>query len=79
MIVKTEEWERNNLVVPNMAAAKASAVPAKPKKVEKTAAMVEWERKNKGKKKVFHYNFTEQHSLTLIPQENGNYYLRPAA
>lgn len=49
MIVRTEEWERNNLVVPN--ADKNTAVASdKPKKVEKTAEMLEWEKKNKGKK-----------------------------
>lgn len=51
MVVKTEEWERNNLVVPK-SAGDATATKAAPKKVEKTAEMVEWERKNKGKKKV---------------------------
>ncbi|MEJ7626134.1 MAG: hypothetical protein WKF35_04685 [Ferruginibacter sp.] len=51
-IIKTEEWERNNIVVPNSAAVVASAEKTKPKKIEKTAAMLEWEKKNKGKKKV---------------------------
>lgn len=49
-IVKTEEWERNNLVVPK--AQVASSTPAKPKKVEKTEEMLKWELKNKGKKGV---------------------------
>lgn len=52
MVTKTEEWDRNNLVVPNAPVVVASVEKAKPKKVEKTAAMLEWERKNKGKKKV---------------------------
>lgn len=52
MIIKTEEWERNNLVRPNASADGAATVKAKPKKVEKTAEMLEWELKNKGKKKV---------------------------
>ncbi len=50
MIIKTEEWERNNLVV--KAADPNLAIKPKPKKVEKTAEMLEWESKNKGKKKV---------------------------
>ena len=49
-VVKTEEWERNNLVVPKSQV--ASSAPAKPKKVEKTAEMIKWEQENKGKKKV---------------------------
>jgi len=53
MITKTEEWERNNLVLPYEKTNVAAVDPkAKPKKVEKTAAMLEWEKKNKGKKKV---------------------------
>lgn len=53
MVVKTEEYDRNNLVLPNVSTGGAvSAVKSKPKKVEKTAVMLEWERKNKGKKKV---------------------------
>ena len=50
MVVKTEEWERNNLVVPKKNV--ASAAPAKKKEVEKTAEMIKWEQKNKGKKNV---------------------------
>ena len=52
-LIKTEQWERNNLVDPN--AKKQIAVVLKteaPKKPEKTSQMVEWEKKNKGKKKV---------------------------
>ncbi len=56
MVVKTEEWERNNLVQPETAKVKddkdKDADKTKPKKVEKTAAMIAWEKKNKGKKKV---------------------------
>lgn len=52
MVIKTEEWERNNLVIPNESLNAVSTAKAKPKKVEKTAEMLEWERKNKGKKKV---------------------------
>lgn len=50
LIYKTEEYERNNLIQPQ--APKDIATKEKPKKVEKTAEMLEWERKNKGKKKV---------------------------
>ena len=50
-IIKTEQWVRNNLVEPN--APKPAAIASdKPKKVEKTAQMTEWEKKNKGKKKA---------------------------
>ncbi|MEO7522484.1 MAG: hypothetical protein ABIT58_00240 [Ferruginibacter sp.] len=48
-LLRTEQWQRNNLV--NPAAARANqAAYVKPKKVEKTDAMIEWERKNRGKK-----------------------------
>jgi antitoxin component YwqK of YwqJK toxin-antitoxin module len=47
-LIRTEKWERNNLVNPD--AAKTNAAYVKPKKVEKTAEMLEWEKKNKGKK-----------------------------
>lgn len=47
-ILRTEIWQRNNLVNPNKAATSAAYI--KPKKVEKTAEMLEWEKKNKGKK-----------------------------
>lgn len=50
MIIKTEEWERNNLASP--VADPGLTLKPKPKNVEKTAEMLEWERKNKGKKKV---------------------------
>lgn len=49
-LVKKEQWERNNLVLPE-SAKKEDVVTAK-KKVEKTAQMLEWEKKNRGKKKV---------------------------
>lgn len=52
MVIKTEEWDLNNLVLPNALVDVASATKSKPKKVEKTAAMLEWEKKNKGKKKA---------------------------
>lgn len=52
-LIKTEKYDRGFLEK-NPGSATASAVPVadKPKKVEKTAQMIEWEKKNKGKKKV---------------------------
>ena len=47
-LIRTEQWQRNNLLNPD--AAKKSAAYTKPKKVEKTDEMLEWERKNRGKK-----------------------------
>ena len=49
-VLRTEKWDRNNLAKPNVK--NVGAAYAKPKKVEKTAEMLEWERKNKGKKGV---------------------------
>jgi antitoxin component YwqK of YwqJK toxin-antitoxin module len=49
-LIRTEKWERNVLANPNAQAGKDKY--EKPKKVEKTAEMLEWERKNKGKKKA---------------------------
>ena len=48
-LLRTEKWERNNLVNPNNSNP-ASVSSDKPKKVEKTAEMLEWEKKNSGKK-----------------------------
>jgi hypothetical protein len=54
-LIKTEEYAINNLVTPeskkNLAAA-ATDPKAEKKKPEKTPEMLEWEKKNKGKKKV---------------------------
>lgn len=47
-LLRSEKYELNNLVVPN--APKTVVSSDKPKKVEKTAEMLEWERKNRGKK-----------------------------
>ena len=47
-LLRSEKYELNNLVVPN--APKPVVTTDKPKKVEKTAEMLEWERKNRGKK-----------------------------
>lgn len=51
-VIRTETWDRNILVNPN--APKTAAVPAPPKNdtIKKTPEMLEWERKNKGKKGV---------------------------
>ena len=46
-LLKTEQWSRNNLVVPGKT---EPTVADKPKKAEKTAEMLEWEKKNRGKK-----------------------------
>lgn len=47
-LIRTEQWIRNNLQ--NPVQKQAAAAYVKPKKVEKTAEMEEWERKNRGKK-----------------------------
>ena len=47
-VLRTEKWDRNNLVTPGKK--NTLAAYEKPKKVEKTAEMLEWERKNRGKK-----------------------------
>ena len=46
-LLRTEKWQRNNLVMPGKPVATAYE---KPKKVEKTADMLKWDIKNKGKK-----------------------------
>ena len=48
-VARTEQWERNNIVKPTVAAS-AAVTTDKRKKPEKTAEMLEWEKKNKGKK-----------------------------
>ncbi len=50
-VIRSEKWERNNLVLPEEPKATASSND-KPKKVEKTAEMLEWEKKNSGKKRA---------------------------
>lgn len=47
-ILRTENWERNNLIQPGSTTPSVAAGPKK--KPEKTAEMIEWELKNKGKK-----------------------------
>lgn len=49
-IMRVEEWDRNNLVQPKKD--KEVVKDDKPKKAEKTAEMVEWEKKNSGKKRA---------------------------
>jgi len=51
-IAKVEKYDRGHLETPS-SVAKTNAAPVdKNKKVEKTPEMIEWEKKNKGKKKV---------------------------
>ena len=49
IMIKEEEWDRN-VLRPKGAATVAAAATGKKKEVEKTAEMLEWEKKNKGKK-----------------------------
>lgn len=49
-LIKTEQWERNNLVNPNTPKPVVATAGAEIKKVEKTPEMLEWEKKNRGKK-----------------------------
>jgi hypothetical protein len=52
-LIKSEEWLRNNLVVPTAPKSETTSNDPKVKKVvPKTPEMLEWERKNKGKKKT---------------------------
>lgn len=52
-LVKTETYDHNRLVVPGGPKPPVAAADDKQKKkVEKTPEMLEWEKKNKGKKKV---------------------------
>lgn len=48
-LLRTEQWERNNLLKPGSTTPSVATSTVK-KKPEKTAEMIEWERKNKGKK-----------------------------
>ena len=50
-VIKTETWELNNLKLPNSAKTQ-DIVAGQKKEVPKTAQMLEWEKKNKGKKGV---------------------------
>ena len=53
-LLKTEEWDRNNLVLPNTPKKEVSGNSLKgvKKEIAKTPEMLEWEKKNKGKKHV---------------------------
>jgi hypothetical protein len=51
-LVKSEKYDRGLLEKPGNNTKTAAAAVVKKKEVEKTAEMVEWEKKNKGKKKV---------------------------
>jgi antitoxin component YwqK of YwqJK toxin-antitoxin module len=52
-LMKTEKYDRGLLVTPNAPAKPAVvATDEKPKKIEKTAEMLDWEKKNKNKKKA---------------------------
>ena len=52
-MIKTEKYDRGLLIVPGAAAPPVTAtVTDKAKKPDKTPQMLEWEKKNKGKKKV---------------------------
>ncbi|MEP7165144.1 MAG: hypothetical protein ABI741_10630 [Ferruginibacter sp.] len=46
-LLRTEQWVRNNLVIPGKTEVTTTD---KPKKVDKTPEMLEWEKKNRGKK-----------------------------
>jgi hypothetical protein len=49
-IIRVEQWDRNNLVKPGNTIPSLAQANAVKKKPEKTPEMIEWERKNKGKK-----------------------------
>ena len=51
-LVKVEKYERGHLETPNDNKKTVAAPPAIKKEVEKTPEMLEWEKKNKGKKHV---------------------------
>jgi hypothetical protein len=53
-LIKSEEWKLNNIVKPDApkAAAPGATLDGVKKVVAKTPEMLEWEKKNKGKKKV---------------------------
>lgn len=52
-LIKVEKYDRGHLETPGGNAVNVTPVPVdKNKKVEKTPEMLEWEKKNKGKKKV---------------------------
>jgi hypothetical protein len=50
--MKLEKYDRGLLITPAVPIAATNTVTDKAKKPEKTPEMLEWEKKNKGKKKV---------------------------
>lgn len=48
-IIRKETWDRNVLIIPDKPVP-SSPTTDKPAKIEKTSEMLDWERKNKGKK-----------------------------
>ena len=53
-LLKTEEWDRNNLILPNSPKKEVvgNSLKGVKKEIAKTPEMLEWEKKNKGKKNV---------------------------
>ncbi len=51
-LIKVERYEHGHLEIPAAESKTSVIVTDKPKKVEKTAEMLEWEKKTKGKKKA---------------------------
>jgi hypothetical protein len=51
-LIKTEKYDRGLLVTPGVTPAPATVSATPAKKPDKTPEMLEWEKKNKGKKKV---------------------------
>ena len=51
-LLKVETWDRGHLETPGGNVITSAPVVSKEKKVDKTAEMIEWEKKNKGKKKA---------------------------
>lgn len=51
-ILRTETWDRNRLINQGKNKTTAPAIREKPAKIDKTPEMLEWERKNKGKRVI---------------------------
>jgi len=51
-LIKTEKYDRGLLLKPETATPVVTTTTDKPKKVEKTPEMIQWEKKNSGKKKA---------------------------
>lgn len=54
-LIKSETWDRGTIVPPNQPVKTEATAAAsdKPKKIEKTAEMLKWDKDNKGKKKAW--------------------------